>query len=243
MIGQKTVKRGYLTMEKRLNQFLEVFFKDNEKIYFRILHDKDKNKDAKNYNCILSTIDKLLPALTEKNNEGYGIHFVVNSGGQRDENITRINAHFVESDTLSKEKQLENINKFPLEPSILIESRKSIHAYWLIENGDLDKFREIQTRLAQYFNSDNQLSNLSKTLRLPTFHHNKKDPFLVECIKYNPKLIYTQVEIEKHLPKLIRPVNNKFNVPNIIPLNSRNKVLFEATCSMISKGYEINNIN
>ena len=68
--------------------------------------------------------------LKEHNQKNHGIFFVVNSGGQTDDSITRINAQFVEMDDKTFEEQQALIDAFPLPPSMVIQTRKSLHTYW-----------------------------------------------------------------------------------------------------------------
>ncbi|HEX8397672.1 MAG TPA: DUF3987 domain-containing protein [Pyrinomonadaceae bacterium] len=162
-----------------LTQFLEPFFPDeNEPIYIRTF----KPKNALNGFCE----PKTFPAMTrrqlqtdsgfqrqlkEANNRG-GIYFAVNSGGNTDLNISRFNAFFVESDTLSIAEQHERLDRAPLLPSIRIETRKSVHAYWLIEgNCDEESWRCIQTLLIAFLDGDEKLKNPSRVMRLPFFNH------------------------------------------------------------------------
>ncbi|WP_373483812.1 phage/plasmid primase, P4 family [Acetobacterium sp.] len=69
-----------------------------------------------------------------------GVFFVVNCGGHRDAEITRVTAHFVEADDLPLETQWDNLMNFPLPPSIVVRTRKSLHGYWLLA-GDGDPGR------------------------------------------------------------------------------------------------------
>ncbi|GHU39403.1 hypothetical protein FACS1894105_14090 [Clostridia bacterium] len=100
-----------------------------------------------------------------------GIFFVVNSGGQNDEEITRANAQFVESDNLTFAEQEVQLNTFPLPPSIIVKTAKSLHCYWLVRDADIAKFRTIQRRLVAQFSGDPQCVNKSRVMRLPGFHH------------------------------------------------------------------------
>ena len=133
------------------------------------------------------------------NEANRGIFFVVNSGGNSDRKINKINAQFFECDTLSLEEQLENISKFPLEPSIIVQTKKSLHVYFLIKNGKVEKFRDIQKKLAKHFNGDGSCINESRVMRVPGFYHCKEDPVRVKCIKFNPNLFYTQEDLEREL--------------------------------------------
>ncbi|WP_368235829.1 DNA primase family protein [Clostridium perfringens] len=139
---------------------------------------------------------KILMAHNEANR---GIFFVVNSGGNSDRKINKINAQFFECDTLSLEDQMENISKFPLEPSIIVQTKKSLHVYFLIKNGKVEKFRDIQKKLAKHFNGDGSCINESRVMRVPGFYHCKEEPVRVKCIKFNPNLFYTQEDLEREL--------------------------------------------
>ena len=66
--------------------------------------------------------------------EQRGVFFVVNAGGHKDAEITRVTAHFVEADGLALEQQWDNLMAFPLAPSIIVRTRKSLHGYWLMKD-------------------------------------------------------------------------------------------------------------
>ncbi|WP_373482660.1 hypothetical protein [Acetobacterium sp.] len=65
-----------------------------------------------------------------------GIFFVVNPGGPRDDAIVDVTAHFVEADDLPLTEQYESLLAFPLAPSIIVKTRKSLHSYWLLKKPD-----------------------------------------------------------------------------------------------------------
>ena len=170
------------------------------RINIRIFSDK-KGTGFKGKNLSFNIKDfqskgKVLMAHNEANR---GIFFVVNSGGNSDSKINKINAQFFECDTLSLEEQLENISKFPLEPSIIVQTKKSLHVYFLIKNGKVEKFRDIQKKLAKHFNGDGSCINESRVMRVPGFYHCKEEPVRVKCIKFNPNLFYTQEDLEREL--------------------------------------------
>ncbi|MDM0491207.1 phage/plasmid primase, P4 family [Clostridium perfringens] len=171
-----------------------------ERINIRIFSDK-KGTGFKGKNLSFNIKDfpsksKILMAHNEANR---GIFFVVNSGGNSDRKINKINAQFFECDTLSLEEQMENISKFPLEPSIIVQTKKSLHVYFLIKNGKVEKFRDIQKKLAKHFNGDGSCINESRVMRVPGFYHCKDEPVRVKCIKFNPNLFYTQEDLEREL--------------------------------------------
>ena len=79
--------------------------------------------------------------------ERRGIFFVVNAGGHRDAEITRVTAHFVEADDVPLETQWDHLMAFPLPPSIVVRTRKSLHGYWLMKaavpEGDRGTFPDV----------------------------------------------------------------------------------------------------
>lgn len=191
---------------REARRFLECFCKgegsENScgRINIRIFSDK-KGTGFKGKNLSFNMKDfpsksKILMAHNEANR---GIFFVVNSGGNSDRKINKINAQFFECDTLSLEEQMENISKFPLEPSIIVQTKKSLHVYFLIKNGKVEKFRDIQKKLAKHFNGDGSCINESRVMRVPGFYHCKEELVRVKCIKFNPNLFYTQEDLEREL--------------------------------------------
>lgn len=132
--------------------------------------------------------------------ERQGVFFVVNPGGHRDDEIAGVAAHFVEADELSLEAQYANLQGFPLAPSVIVKTRKSLHGYWLINDGQRSDFAAVQKALASVFDGDPVISNLSRVMRLPGFDHNKAAPVLVTCLKFDPQLRYTQGELLGALP-------------------------------------------
>ncbi|MEI6131979.1 MAG: phage/plasmid primase, P4 family [Bacillota bacterium] len=184
-------------------EFLRPMFDSYETVCLRVLSDKKNSVfSGQNLECQVGKLGAMLKTLKEHNARDRGIFFVVNYGGQEDSQITRINAQFVESDTLSIDEQLARIKSFSLEPSLIVRTKKSLHTYWLIRDGDINKFRSIQKRLVLEFDGDSNCVNESRVLRLPGFEHRKGEPFMVECIKFSPELRYTQEELEAVLPSL-----------------------------------------
>ena len=187
-------------------RFLECFCKgegsENScgRINIRIFSDKKGTGfKGKNLSFNIKDFQSKSKVLMAHNEANRGIFFVVNSGGNSDRKINKINAQFFECDTLSLEEQLENISKFPLEPSIIVQTKKSLHVYFLIKNGKVEKFRDIQKKLAKHFNGDGSCINESRVMRVPGFYHCKEDPLRVKCIKFNPNLFYTQEDLEREL--------------------------------------------
>lgn len=170
------------------------------RINIRVFSDKKGTGfKGKNLSFNMKNFPSKSKILMAHNEANRGIFFVVNSGGNSDRKINKINAQFFECDTLSLEEQMENISKFPLEPSIIVQTKKSLHVYFLIKNGKVEKFRDIQKKLAKHFNGDGSCINESRVMRVPGFYHCKEDPVRVKCIKFNPNLFYTQEDLEREL--------------------------------------------
>lgn len=191
-----------------IKTFLSAFYSENDEACIRVFSDRkseDPEYKGNKYTEKLKNIDVLLSTLKQHNEKHRGIFFVVNSGGHTDEEITRINAQFVEMDTGSFEEQQEKINAFALPPSIIVKTRKSLHCYWLMKNAEVSKFREIQLRLVKQFAGDSMCQNESRCMRIPGFYHSKQEPVLVECIKFEPQIKYTQSELQALLPQVQLP--------------------------------------
>jgi len=151
--------------------------------------------------CVLEHITDITDVLKAHNEQGRGVFFVVNHGGHEDGDIDRINAHFCEMDDIPLEEQLKRVWDFPLEPSLIVKTRKSLHCYCLMENADIQRFRIVQKKLIAQFGADPACVNESRVFRLPGYYHCKEEPLLVECIKFNPEKRYTQEQLEAVLPE------------------------------------------
>lgn len=191
-------------------------YKDNDIIYLRTFYDPDKSKGTpQNSEIPLSRFDAIIPTLQKRNNEKYGVYFVVNGGGHDDSGVKRrgyARACFIDGDELSIEGQLKFLISFKLEPSIIIRTQKSLHAYWLTPDGDLKYFRELQERLIQHFGSDPVIKNESRVMRLYGFNHCKADPVPVTLIKFDPDITYTQRQLHEALPYLEKPVKTNSQI-------------------------------
>jgi len=80
---------------------------------------------------------------------------------------------------------------------MIVETKNGYHIYWVIKDGSIDKFVPIQKTLAQKFNSDPMITDLSRVMRIPGFYHMKdpKRPFLVRVIGWGRKNRFTQDEL------------------------------------------------
>ena len=147
-------------------EFLSLFKKPKEKVCFRLI--QEEKHIAKKFDCILTLDDDLEYPLMQKifikyQKQGYGVYFVVNSGGQEKNSIKRINAHFIDMDfgkvplidsgELIKDSKgkiiyeyrnkeeieeykiafLKKLENFKLIPNVIVETKNGLHVYWLLD--------------------------------------------------------------------------------------------------------------
>ena len=205
-------------------------YKPDEILYLRMFKDPkaertdpvtgDKVPGVKRYSTP-ARFEKSISGLRQLNQQHYGVFFVVNGGGDGDQEVKSsgvpARAQFAEIDppnddlervkageiTMEEllEEQLAIIEAFPLEPSIIIRTWKSLHVYWLLIDGDIKRFRALQRRLVRLFKSDSSIQNESRVMRIPGFLHQKHpdNPVEVKLIKFDPDLKYTQEQMDSAL--------------------------------------------
>ena len=172
-------------MPMTLTDFLGAFFPDaDEPIHLRAFkakneadgpHNRPRNWPYKNQPPLTRqrlAHDKRLQRELSEANQTRGLYFVVNSGGGNDKAINRFNAFFAEDDERPMAEQHTRLDACPLPPSIRVETRKSVHAYWLISGACAEaEWRDIQARLIAYFQCDAKIKNPARVMRLPFFNH------------------------------------------------------------------------
>lgn len=181
---------------------INALFNPDDRVCLRIFDDKKRGIfKGQKLETEAGRFMSLMPNLMEHNAKERGIFFVVNYGGQEDSEIKRINAQFVEMDDKSFEEQKALIDGFPLPPSMIIRTRKSLHTYWFMRQGaEVSRFRTVQKALISYFGGDRSVVNESRVMRLPGFNHCKADPVPVECILFHPERKYSQEQLLEVLP-------------------------------------------
>lgn len=176
-------------------------YSDQDKLFLRTFNDKGRDASGKNFDFKLKDFTYFEKILHDENKADRGVFFIVNGGGHTDKAVKTARAQFVDFDDFPFEEQIKRIKAFPLEPSIIIKTRKSLHCYWLLDCGEIKYFREVQERLIQYFGSDPVIKNESRVMRLYGFEHRKTDtPVMVTLIKFNPELRYNQRQFHEVLP-------------------------------------------
>ena len=191
-------------MKVSADDMLKCLFNPTDDVHFRILDDKKGGMfTGTRLACKCAEYTSFEEQLRQHNAMNRGIFYVVNFGGNDDASITRINAQFFEMDEGTFEEQQKKIDAFPLPPSIVVRTRKSLHVYYLMDsNAKVERFRPIQKQLVKQFGGDPVCINESRVMRLPGFNHCKKDPIMVECICFHPERKYSQEQLADAPPAL-----------------------------------------
>lgn len=205
-------------------QFFGAFgYKPDDKLFLRLFYDPEKRYGIKE-RCTPEELDNTgsgaFGKIKRLNDQKNGVFFVVNGGGDSDKQVIDsggpARAQFMEIDPDKKdlervkageitieellEQQIAALNQFPLVPSVIVRTWKSLHVYWLLIDGDILRFRNIQQQLISIYESDTTIQNESRVMRIPGFYHCKNDPpVLVKLIKFDPDLRYTQDQIQEAL--------------------------------------------
>lgn len=160
-------------------QFLAMFDSDPTSFTFQVLPGGEGCRIART--IFHGSIDELAAQLTAANQAGAGVFFMVNAGDQKGrsaENVVRVRAHFIDLD----KPGIDPVLTAELPPHIIVESSAGKwHAYWLAEAGaSLYEFPALQRSLAERFEGDSTVSDVSRIMRLPGFYHQKKNsiPFM-----------------------------------------------------------------
>jgi KaiC/GvpD/RAD55 family RecA-like ATPase len=167
-----------------ITKFKEVF-KDS---YILTFDDEKKGRFGYTLQFPMSDFDSKYDFLKEKNAAGAGIFFTPNpcKNGRKEKDVISIQWVYVDMDNASKPEQLEKIKKAPIQPGMIIESKRSYHLYWNVECTDA-QFKSIINGLLDFFDGDPAISSKNEVLRFPGFYHVKDpiDKFLVKIIKFD----------------------------------------------------------
>jgi hypothetical protein len=167
---------------KMTHQHLSLFGRDH--FLFRMIPDPpdQKNKPPR---AFTGTLQDNCKELLRANRNGYGIFVQANESdgsGYRHNNIVSAPCFFADLDKVP----IGNLDRFPIKPHLIIEtSPGKFHAYWPVDGIPLDRFSEMQRRLAELLGSDPVVHDLPRIMRLAGFYHMKNPdaPHLVRIIE------------------------------------------------------------
>ncbi|MGY0503817.1 AAA family ATPase [Luteimonas sp. e5] len=164
-------------------QFLALLDPENDDWQFRTFADKGGGGGR----AFAGDFHNKRVSLGIDNANGRGVFVVVNEGGQKDGEITRIRAVFADFD---KPDTLPD--RFDLEPHIIVQSSPGkFHAYWLVDGLEVAAFKPIQQAIAAKYGSDPSVCNPSRVMRLPGFVHHKGEPFRTRIFHESGGLPYS----------------------------------------------------
>jgi hypothetical protein len=201
------------------DDFLAAFVSDPcEEINFRAFAPKEAPEGEERFapckkrvfRKALSCDSDLQKGLAELN-QTRGLYFVVNSGGDRDAEITNFRACFAEMDEKTLAEQHAIFDAAPIPPLIRVETRKSVHAYWPLKPGaTASEWRELQARLIHYFKSDPKIKNPSRVMRLPGFNHVRHTNGLLDykpvvVAAFDPTRKFAIGELLAAFPPVLKP--------------------------------------
>lgn len=167
-------------------------------------NEKGKTKDPRLISCGKPS-DYTAERIKQLNENGAGIYFTPNQfpeGIRKAMNCTGVNAWIVENDTLTIDEQWKNLEACPLLPSFIVQSKNSLHAYWLSKDGTIENYQKIVKGLIKYFQGDEACKDVSRVFRIPNFYHMKdrSKPYLVGLVHEHPELKYTEQQMMTAFP-------------------------------------------
>ncbi|MCA9668097.1 MAG: hypothetical protein KC503_21005 [Myxococcales bacterium] len=177
---------------------------DVERWTFQAFDDNKHRDDKRLAGHRTGEVAEWRPWLEAKQGEGCGVFVTVNrtdGAGRKAENVERVRALFVDID------QAELPEDHPLPPSIVVQSGRGYHAYWLAVDVPLERFTELQKRLIHHYRdagADPMPHDLPRVMRLPGFAHQKDpaNPRVVELVEAQSERQYTLAQFDAALPKL-----------------------------------------
>ncbi|OGQ50779.1 MAG: hypothetical protein A3J24_01525 [Deltaproteobacteria bacterium RIFCSPLOWO2_02_FULL_53_8] len=162
--------------------------------------DDSKRNDPSLARVLYGTLDEYAAELTDLNQKGAGVFFLVNiskNGRRKAVDITHARAVFREADA-------PDLPQLPLSPHFIIQtSPGKRHEYLLIEpTEDFDTWDRIMSQMVATYGSDPNAKDRARVLRLAGFYHlkNPLKPHLVRIISEDGGLPYPLEHIARHIP-------------------------------------------
>lgn len=138
--------------------------------------------------------------LKEMNDKGYNVYFFPNHPSSdvyttgtkylSGKDIDIFNFIFVDMDLKdkvyeSKEQFLDVLSRFPVKPTMTVDSGNGIHAYWSIQGLTRDEYVYSQLALIKHFKTDESVFTVLQLMRLPGYFNTKKHdkPVLAHMIE------------------------------------------------------------
>lgn len=157
------------------------------------------------------------------------LHYIPNTGGIKDKDITQFNAYFIDLDcgrdehgnyfdlnvvSCYKKQKLKELQKFHPSPSAIIQTRNGLQAYWFIKDAPtLSQWKYIEKYLVKQFDADEKVKNPAKQMRLPcsVWLKNKNEPFYCDILQLE-HLYYTVFDFQHHFEENVANKNTHTKV-------------------------------
>ena len=141
-------------------------------------------------------------------NRGFGIFLPITRfiGARRKENLVRINAVAIDIDEGTKVEQWARLEKSPLVPTSIVETKRGYQAYWRVHDVEAHQWNSIVLeRLVPFFGADPNARDLCRLLRAPGFLHLKDpaDPFMCRIVARSVST-YRAAELIEAFPQVVQ---------------------------------------
>lgn len=170
----------------------------------------------------------------EWNKRGYGVYWVINDfvGIRLKQNLTHINAWFFEIDDIPKAEQWLLVEQ-GLVPSLIVDSKKSLHVYFFSRNATPDSFEEIQNRLIGFYGSDQKIKDPLRLMRAPGYLHQKdiSSPYPVRIV-WSYDVTYTEEMMRLYFPEITTPNPQKEEATARVNISPEARNYFDQLFSM-----------
>lgn len=147
------------------------------------------------------------------NSKGYGIFWSLNSfrGARRIENLASIDSWAIDIDAGDKELQWRRIEKAPLFPSLIVETKRGFQVYFFAKDAKPNHWNSlVLDRLVPYYQADKNARDLARIMRVPGYLHlkNPADPFRVREI-FRSNATYSEAQIVRYYQDLNQGTRNE----------------------------------
>jgi hypothetical protein len=190
-------------------RFLKLLDSTATKFEFRTFDDDKVRKDKTLTKTFYGTFDQHAAELQRLNKNGAGVFVTVNETdgvGRKAENIIRVRAVFIDLDGTPLEPVLQNRVK----PHIIVEtSPGKFHVYWNVNGMPLADFSSVQKAVIQRYNSDPDIFDLPRVMRVPGFYHCKREPFLIRIFGTHQSPPYPEAYFKRAPTKQYHTTSDK----------------------------------
>ena len=173
-------------------KFLKWLLKEDQSIILQFFGDGAQKGNKSLAHKYTKGGKRLLEIIEQYQSQGAGAYIQINAGSDRGaKNITAIRAVFLDLDGAPLQPIKDAVKAGTLaKPHIIVESSPGrYHVYWRCSDATLQNFAYIQRTLAQRFDGDTAVFDLSRVLRLPgslNYKYNREGD-RVKILYYQPE--------------------------------------------------------